>query len=330
MQKNKIKIICENLNNPLRLDIYLTNALNLSRSQVLKSIEKGEILLNNAIISKGGILIKNGDCIELIHSQKQLESQQKSLEIPTIYEDEYLLILNKPSDLIVHKANQNDTQFSLAEWLKEKNYPLSNLGDSNRAGIIHRLDKGTSGVIVIAKDNKTHLHLSTQLKERTMGRYYLCVLDAPLKKPQIIDSPIIRHPKLRLKYITANKNNTEAKPAKTAFFNIDSTKNLALIGAKLFSGRTHQIRVHLNTLNRHILGDGFYGYKGDFKDRILLHAHLLYLTHPISQKPLRIYAPIPQIMQEFLEKNFTIESYKTKGEILIPLDTLYLNSFASC
>lgn len=327
----------------IRADMFIAKMLQISRSQAEKLFLKGRILLNGTRLNKLGMILKPQDIISIqedISPQENL-NELKNLEIPILYQDEDLLVLNKPAGLIVHRTSEQDNQYTLVHWLKQQSFPLSNLGDSYRAGIVHRLDKGTSGAIVIAKTNFAHESLKRQLQTRQMGRYYLCVIDKNLKESQVVDSPLLRHSKNRLKYIVTNKTNPQAKTAKTAFFKIASARNekldYALIGAKLFSGRTHQIRAHLSSLNRHILGDFFYGYRdstpNDFKEslqeRILLHSHLLYLQHPKNGEILHIYAPLFKAMQDFLNLYFDLNPYQDSyGNLLFPLDRLYQSAFS--
>lgn len=327
----------------IRADIFIAKTFQISRSQVEKLFLKGLIALNGARLNKLGTILKAQDIVSIreeIASQENL-NKLENLEIPILYQDKDLLILNKPAGLIVHRANEQDNQYTLAHWLKQQNFPLSNLGDFSRAGIVHRLDRGTSGAIVIAKTNFAHESLKLQLQTRQMGRYYLCVIDKSLKESQIVDFPLLRHSKNRLKYVVTNKANPHARTAKTAFFKISSARNekldYELIGAKLFSGRTHQIRAHLSSLNRHILGDFFYGYRdstpNDLKDtlqeRILLHSHLLYLQHPRNGEVLHIYAPLFKEMQDFLNLHFDLKSYQDSyANLLFPLDKLYQSAFS--
>ena len=312
----------------MRLDKFLTQKSELSRSQIAKMIKEEKITLNGAFVSKSGITLQIHDQITLFLPTKQEKSKPNNLTIPILYEDEDLLILNKPINLIVHETHQYDPQYTLQDWLQEQNLPLSNLGDSCRQGIVHRLDKTTSGAMVIAKNNHTHKILSAQLKTKEMGRYYLCIIDSPLKQDILINSPLIRHPKNRLKYITTTPNTPFSKKAKTAFFKIIDNGRIELIGAKLFSGRTHQIRAHLSKVQRHILGDHFYGYKGNYDSRILLHSHLLYFTHPTTQQHLEIYAPLWQDMLVFLHQNFyPTQNYEDFKNFIIPLDKLYQSRF---
>lgn len=313
----------------MRLDKFLTQKLGLSRNQISKIIQEKQITLNGVFIQKNGTSLNFNDQIILTLPNKQEKLKPNHLNIPILYEDEDLLILNKPINLIVHQTHQDDSQYTLQDWLQENNFSLSNLGDSYRQGIIHRLDKTTSGAIVIAKNNYAHEILSQQLKSKEMGRYYVCVIDSPLKQNILIDAPLIRHPKNRLKYIPTTKDTPLSKEAKTAFFKIINNDKIELIGAKLFSGRTHQIRAHLSKIQRHILGDAFYGYKGNYTARILLHSHLVYLTHPTTKQRLEIYAPLWEDMLLFLHQEFySSQSYENFAKnFKIPLEQLYWLNF---
>ncbi|NPA27747.1 MAG: RluA family pseudouridine synthase, partial [Epsilonproteobacteria bacterium] len=170
-----------------------------------------------------------------------------------------------------------------------------------RHGIVHRLDKDTSGAILIAKDNNTHQELSKQLQDRSMGRYYLALINYPLKENIIVEKAIGRNPKNRLKMAIRD----DGREAKSAFYKIATSKhNEELIAAKLFSGRTHQIRVHLGSLGRYILGDKLYGKDDGFKGRMMLHANLLYFIHPKSGKRVEVIAPLFKDMRDILESRF--------------------------
>lgn len=320
----------------IRADIFLSKSLNISRSKAQSLINNNRVFLNAAPMKKHGIPLNAKDILTLT-LEHQKPSYPRNLEIPILYEDSDILILNKPANLVIHKTSAEDSQFTLVDYLKHKGFSLSNLGDPSRLGIVHRLDKHTSGALVIAKNNTAHAHLSAQIQARIMGRYYLCIINLPLKTPQIINLPIMRHPKHRLKYITTHANHPSAKSAKTAFFTLSTALDSALttpkkevptlIGAKLFTGRTHQIRVHLNAINRKILGDGFYGYKGDYTGRILLHAHCLHLMHPKTQKHLELYAPLLADMQDFLRNHFSLPNSQHLESLQIPLPQIYHQHF---
>ena len=195
------------------------------------------------------------------------------------------------------------TEPTLVDWLIHKGISLSTINGEERHGIVHRIDKETTGALVIAKENKVHEALSLQLQDKSMGRYYLALIDCPLKDNIVVNKPIGRNPNNRLKMDVV----PHGRDAKTAFVKLlTSEHGVELIAAKLFTGRTHQIRVHLNSLGRHILGDDLYGFKSkrDKISRVNLHAYLLYLTHPVSGEKMEFVAPLFDDMKIYLAKNF--------------------------
>jgi 23S rRNA pseudouridine1911/1915/1917 synthase len=267
-----------------RIDKYLSGKLNVSRNQIEALIKKQKVKINSKTVKKGGIKISPGDEIlieeaETIHSPQQYEV---NFDIPVLYEDDELLVINKPSGIVVHPA-PSVKEATVVDWLKSKNYSLSTIAGEERFGIVHRIDKETSGALVIAKTDKSHEFLSAQLKDKSMGRYYLMFLNQPLKEAVCIDAPIGRNPKNRLKMAVVSGG----REAKTLFVPIYEN----LTAAKLFTGRTHQIRVHLGKLGRYIAGDRLYGKKEQKTPRVMLHAAEIYFTHP-SGKKLSIIAPV--------------------------------------
>jgi len=278
----------------IRLDKFLSEKLNTSRNQIENLIKKELVLINQKKAKKGGIKLKKDDTIEILKPIKEEKEIKKvDFEVPILYEDEDLLVVNKPPFIVVHPA-KSVKEATLVDWLKEKGYSLSTLAGEERFGIVHRIDKETSGALVIAKNNKTHQFLSNQLKDKSMGRYYLMLLDTPLKEAKCVDKPIGRNPKNRLK-MAVIKNGREAK---TLFVPIETN----LTAAKLFTGRTHQIRVHLNSIGRYILGDTTYGKKTQNINRVMLHAREIYFTHPNGKK-LSIIAPLFNDFKSLLKEN---------------------------
>lgn len=312
-----------------RLDVFLAKKLNQSRNQVALLIEKDCVQVNDKIQDKNSFKLKNGDIISII-SLKPYDGIKPQFEvdfdIDVLYEDEDLLVLNKPSNLVVHGASSVKNA-TLVDWLIEKKYTLSNLGGEIRAGLVHRLDKDTSGAILIAKNNFTHQKLSEQLEDKSMGRIYLALIDLPLKEDKIIvEKFLMRSPSNAIKKIAIDKENKFSKNAKSAFINVVKTENLTLMAAKLFTGRTHQIRAHLASLNRHILGDSLYGYKGKYDCRIMLHAYFLYFIHPKTKEQIFVKAPL---MEDF--KNIMFEQINLgENDEKISLEFLleFFNSFA--
>ncbi|WP_456470300.1 RluA family pseudouridine synthase [Caminibacter sp.] len=281
-----------------RLDKFLTQKLNVSRNQIENLIKKGYVKVNEKQVSKGGIKIKPNDKIKiLLPPKEEKETKKADFDIPIIYEDDDLLVINKPPGIVVHPA-PSYKEATLVDWLKQKGYSLSTLAGEERFGIVHRIDKETSGALVIAKNNKTHEFLSNQLKDKTMGRHYLMILNEPLKETKCINAPIGRNPKNRLKMgIVPN-----GKEAITLFVPIKEN----LTAAKLFTGRTHQIRVHLTKLGRYIIGDTTYGKKNQNIPRVMLHAREIYLTHPNGKK-LSIIAPIFEDFKKYMPKGIKDE-----------------------
>ncbi|MGA1932360.1 RluA family pseudouridine synthase [Arcobacter sp. YIC-464] len=298
-----------------RLDKFLASQIDASRNQIEQLIKKEYVKVDGKTVSKTGLKLKVDQKVDVHFPETELNPVKdetfvkESLEgkdVKVIYEDEHILVVNKPYNLTVHDA-PSVKDATLVDWLKLKNISLSTISGEERHGIVHRLDKGTSGVMVVAKTNEAHVGLSKQLEDKTMGRYYLAIIDLPLKDNIVIEKPIGRNPNNRLK-MSIEEN---GKNAKSAFVKIINSKNekYELIAAKLFTGRTHQIRVHLASINRHILGDNLYGFKGELNkiNRFYLHAYNLYLTHPITKKEMSFKADLPNDMNDFLNNNFQTE-----------------------
>ncbi|ANH48258.1 pseudouridine synthase [Helicobacter pylori] len=297
-----------------RIDEFLAKELQISKNQVLNLIKEGLVFCQKKEVKKGGLALKEGDAIALLTPKITPKPLKKELdlEIEVIFEDDDLLVLNKPPNLVVHKA-PSVKEPTLVDWLKSKNYQLSNLGSKERYGIVHRLDKDTSGGIVIAKNNFTHVHLSEQLKTKMMGRYYIALLSTPLSRKEekmSVECYLARNPNNRLKMMAIK--NEKGRYSKSEFTSLlTSQNNFNLIGAKLYTGRTHQIRAHLEYLNRHIIGDNLYGLNEALlkeEIRIMLHAYLIEFKHPRSEQKLRFKVPLLKDMLEYLKKIFDKEN----------------------
>ncbi|ADG93062.1 pseudouridine synthase, RluA family [Arcobacter nitrofigilis DSM 7299] len=303
-----------------RLDKFLSEKLGESRNQIEQLIKKEYVKVDDKIIAKTGYKLKENQeiLVELPEVEESI-SFDVDFDVEIIYEDEHILVINKPYNLVVHPA-ASVKEPTLVDWLKTKDISLSTISGEERHGIVHRLDKGTSGVMVVAKTNEAHVALSKQLEDKTMGRYYLAIIDLPLKDNIIIDKPIARNPNNRLKMGIVEKG----KNAKTAFAKIalSEDEKYELICCKLFTGRTHQIRVHLNSINRHILGDNLYGFKGELNkiNRFYLHAFNLYLIHPITNEKMDFKANITNDINKFLNENFNMETINDK------MDKNFINS----
>ena len=304
-----------------RLDKVLSTQLGVSRNQIEKLISDGLVSVGDKVIQKGSFKVLEGDDVSYTFVEAVArEALEIDFDIEVLYEDDYLMVINKPSGLVVHPA-PSVKEATLVDWLIHRGVSLSTISGEERHGIVHRIDKETTGALVIAKDNATHEMLSLQLQDKSMGRYYLALIDCPLKDNVVVDKPIARNPKNRLKMDVVNGG----RESKSAFVKLLSSDwGVELIVAKLYTGRTHQIRVHLKALSRHILGDFLYGFKTkrDKITRVNLHAYLLYLIHPVTGKNMKFVAPLFDDMKTYLSKNFN------QGEIdekINPnsLDTLF-------
>ena len=304
-----------------RLDSFLSTQLETSRNQISQLIKKSYVSVNGKVSAKTGLKLKEGDTISVIFPEvKPTEALEVTFDVDVLFEDDHILVINKPSGVTVHPA-PSVKEATLVEWLKKRGISLSTISGEERHGIVHRLDKGTSGAMVIAKTNEAHEKLAEQLVDRTMGRFYLALIDQPLKDNLIVDKAIARNQHNRLKMATSTHE--KAKEAKTAFAKLKATENQAheLIACKLFSGRTHQIRVHLESLSRRIVGDHLYGFKSkkDIIERIFLHAYVLYLTHPITGEKMEFTATLPADLQKVIDEIFTPdECSELKDKLLKP------------
>jgi len=292
---------------PDRLDKFLSASLETTRNQVLSLIKDGCVSVDNKVVTKTGLKLKVDQKVHIDFPEAVVtEPLEIDFDVEILYEDDDLLVINKPKGLTVHPA-PSVKEATLVDWLKHKGIRLSTISGEERHGIVHRLDKGTTGVMVVAKNNEAHEALSLQLQDRTMGRFYLAIINIPLKENIIIDKPIGRNATNRLKMAVVEGG----KDSKTEFTKLYPSKDekTELIACKLYSGRTHQIRVHLESIGRDIMGDHLYGFKSkeDKINEIFLHAYILYFVHPTSGKKMEFIAPIQKGMKNYLNENFDME-----------------------
>ncbi|MDD2653455.1 MAG: RluA family pseudouridine synthase [Sulfurimonas sp.] len=297
--------ICDNVE---RLDTFLASQIGQSRSQIAQLILKESVLVDGKIVSRAGVKLKENQIVTVnLPDAKMQPALEIDFSVEVLYEDDDVLVINKPSGLTVHPA-PSVKEATLVDWLKHKGIRLSTLSGDERHGIVHRLDKGTSGAMVIAKNNASHEFLSNQLQDKSMGRYYLAVVNPPLKEDMVaVECPIARSPHNRLKMACLE----HGKYAKTLFKALALSKDEKnqLIACKLFTGRTHQIRVHLEKINRHIVGDHIYAQspKLEKSERILLHAYSIYFIHPTTKKQVSFVAPLDKETKEYVSKKFNTE-----------------------
>jgi 23S rRNA pseudouridine1911/1915/1917 synthase len=299
-----------------RLDAILAKKLNLPRNQIEKLIKNVGIKIDGIFTTKSSTKLNGSEIIEYEFVEVSSKKQRHKIDfdVEVLYEDDYVLVINKPPFLTVHPA-PSVKEATLVDWLIQKGISLSTISGEERHGIVHRIDKETSGALVVAKTNEAHLGLSKQLEDKSMGRYYLALIDVPLKEDILVQKPLGRNPINRLKMAVVEKG----RDAKSAFAPLCLSKDekIQLISAKLFTGRTHQIRVHLQSLSRHILGDSLYGFKSQNSkiNRVMLHAYAIYFKHPISNRYMQVTAPLFDDFKEILEKRFHKEYINEKIDL---------------
>lgn len=294
----------EVLENNIRLDNYLIDKLDSSRSKIQKLIKNNSILVNDKN-TKSSYLVKTGDIITITDVKEESSNiEPEDIKLDIVYEDEYLLVVNKPSGMVVHPGcgNKNHT---LVNALMHHS-KLSNL-DNIRPGIVHRIDAYTSGLLMVAKDDKTHRELALELKSNKAKRKYLALVHGVIvEDTATIDAPIGRDTKNRKKMCVTSVN---SKDAITHIKVLERYIDTTFIECTLETGRTHQIRVHLSYINHPIVNDSVYGYKKQINPTFgqMLHAYTLGFIHPVTHKYLEFKAEPPK---EFME---ILNHYKTNS-----------------
>ena len=282
-----------------RLDIIAARVSGCTRSAIAKKIPRGEVLLDGSVCA-AGTKVKAGQLLEIHMPAAQpskLERQDIPLEI--VYQDNDIAIVNKPQGMVVHPAPGNASG-TLVNALLYHVQDLSGIGGELRPGIVHRIDKDTSGLLAIAKNARAHTALSAQLKTREMGRLYQAlVIGCPREEQGTINAPIGRH-KTERKRMAVTKDGREAI---TNYRLLERFSGYSLLELKLCTGRTHQIRVHLQHIHHPVAGDKVYGGKGTLGlTAQALHAAELHLVHPSSCLPMTFTAPLPPSFSAVLHK----------------------------
>jgi len=286
-----------------RLDAFLARcAENLSRSAAQKLIEEGAVKRNGKPGKKNDKL-NPGDAIEYeIPEAKPVDIVPTEMKLDIVYEDEDLLVINKPKGLVVHPAagHQDDTLVNgLMHALGED---LSGINGELRPGIVHRIDKDTSGLLAVAKNDYAHVMLASQLKDHSMARTYEAIVCGSFREDSgTVDAPIGRHPSDRKKMCVTERN---SKHAVTHWEVVARYRGYTHIRCKLETGRTHQIRVHMAHIGHPILGDLVYGRKKPElgQDSQCLHAGALCFSHPRDGRPVMVFAELPQYFKDVLAK----------------------------
>lgn len=278
-----------------RLDKFLDQKLEINRSQIKKYIESGNILLNGKIV-KAGYSLREGDTITVSFEDEE-KLLPENIDFDIIYEDEYLAVISKPQDLVVHPGAGNKSG-TLVNGLLYKFKNLSNPIDEDRPGIVHRLDKDTSGLMIIAKNDEAYFKLIDMFKNREIEKHYLAIVHGNIYEDFDVDAPIGRDPNNRIKMKVVEEN---SKNASTSFHVVKNFDKFTLLDVTLHTGRTHQIRVHLSYVNHPVVGDETYGIKNKYKiNKQLLHAYKLKFIHPLTGEELEIVDEFPKRFNDFM------------------------------
>lgn len=296
-----IELTVPNEHSGERLDRYLALALpQFSRSRLQNLIRTGDVQLQGQA-ARTRETVRAGDVVRLIEpAVVEIEDKAEEIPLEILFEDEDLLVLNKPPGLVVHPGAGNQTH-TLVNALLHHCTNLSGIGGKERPGIVHRLDKDTSGCLVVAKNDAAHQELARQFAEREVKKIYLALVAGKLKKPHgTIDAAIGRHRVNRKKMAITE---ARGRVAKTDYRVLQFGHGVSLLECALHSGRTHQIRVHLQHLGHPILGDSLYGKAGS-APRQMLHAWKLGFTHPGTKERLFFEAPIPEDFRRLQESAF--------------------------
>lgn len=299
---SNIIIKVDNINADNRVDIFLTDKLeNLTRSNIQKLIKDNCVTVNKKNI-KHNYRVKNGDIIDVILKVEELNIKPEKMELDIIYEDKYLIVLNKEKGVVVHPASGNYTGTLVNGLMYHCKGNLSEINGVLRPGIVHRIDKDTCGILVVAKCNLAHLGLSEQLAKHTMVRRYKAIVINNLKDDTgIINAPLGRHSKDRKKMAVVKKG---GKNAITHYKVLTRFGAYTFIEVQLETGRTHQIRVHMSYIGNPILGDEVYG-RGINKFGVkgqLLQAYVLGFEHPILNKYMEFKVELTEEFKEVLKK----------------------------
>lgn len=296
----KINLIVEDEESDVRLDLYLANNLPISRSTIQKLIKENKIFLNNKKC-KNSTVVESGDVISGEY-EEIIFTDLKPADIPLdiVYEDEDIIVINKQKGLVVHPAAGNYDN-TLVNALLFQCKSLSNVNGFFRPGIVHRIDKDTSGLLVVAKNNFAHEKLAEQLKDKTCYRKYYCLVKGVIENNEgIINAPIGRSLKDRQKMAVTDKNSKEAI---SEFTVLNRLSNSTFLDVKLLTGRTHQIRVHLAYINHPVINDSRYGGPIIDESGQYLHAYYLSFIHPSTNKRVEFITDIPDYMSKYLKEN---------------------------
>lgn len=290
-----------------RLDVFVSAAEGITRSYAQKLIESGAVRVNGKTAEKK-YKVCEGDTVETeIPPAAPYEVKAEEIPLDVVYEDGDIIVINKPKGMVVHPAAGNYDGTLVNALMAHCGDSLSGIGGTARPGIVHRIDKNTSGLLIVAKNDEAHLALSEQIKEHAVRRIYYAVALGNIPEPITVDKPIGRHPTDRKKMAVTEKN---SKRAVTHIYPLEHFSGATLVRCELETGRTHQIRVHLASIGHPILGDDVYGRPKDSCEQKFgrglcgqtLHAGEIRFIHPRTGKSMALTCPLPDYFEDLLRK----------------------------
>ncbi|MDI6605043.1 MAG: RluA family pseudouridine synthase [Thermoanaerobacteraceae bacterium] len=288
-----------------RIDVFLASEMDYTRSYIKKLILEGLVLVNDDTVKPNYKLKENDKITVNIPEAEKIDIEPENIPLDILYEDEDIIVINKPQGMVVHPAPGNYSG-TLVNALLYHCKNLSGINGVLRPGIVHRLDKDTSGVMVVAKNDKAHLSLVNQIKDRKVLKKYVAVVEGVIKEDEgYVEAPIGRHHADRKKMAVVE----DGRYALTLYKVLKRFKNNTYVEAVIKTGRTHQIRVHMAYIGHPIVGDAVYGYKKqkfNLKGQAL-HARLLGIIHPAKNEYMEFEAPLPEYFVKLIEKIRLIE-----------------------
>ena len=300
-----IKELTVSENEKKRLDAYISQNTDISRSMVQKLLDEEKITVNDKI-QKASYKVQAFDKIQInIESPKEVKIEPQDIPLDIVYEDNDILVVNKQKGIVVHPANGNPDGTLVNAIMAHCKDSLSGIGGELRPGIVHRLDKDTSGLLIIAKNDKAHIQVSQQIKDREVKKTYIALVRGTIVEDEAtINMPIGRSTKDRKK-MAVTKNGKDAVTHFKVLNRYTTNKgSYTLLEIKIDTGRTHQIRVHMAEIGHPIIGDGVYSNgKNEFGvEGQCLHARRLEFVHPITGKEMKLEAPLPEYFQKIIEQ----------------------------
>ncbi len=319
-ENNLVEIVAQDEDKGTRLDQFVATNTDLTRSAAARLIEEGAVTVNGKAVAKNYKVAKE-DAVEIILPEPEAaEALPENIPLDIVYEDDDIIVINKPVGMVVHPAAGNPTGTLVNALLYHCGASLSGVGGVIRPGIVHRIDKDTSGLLVVAKNDEAHLNLSAQLKEHHVSRIYTAIAIGNFREESgTVDAPIGRHPIDRKKMAVIHNSDLRSREAITHWSVMARGEadgnSFTLVRCQLETGRTHQIRVHMASIGHPLLGDAVYGgantrFEARHRASIVgqcLHAGELHLTHPRTGEQMQFFAPMPTNMQHVVDILFKKE-----------------------